>query len=474
MSLDAPQLRRRLGWLAHTLRRHLDADLSGVRLALVPRLGVDGVACGNLVALSADLLRASPAALLHAATHELVHVFQQRQGRVRPTAWIGGFACNLDPRLEAEAEAAAATVGRGGRLRLRAPRRARAAQPVWQPLVAVGGRPPATEADFSAPFNRLLRLIPQGPDWLSWALRAPGATQTFADEFALLTAIQLGLHGTGEVCFQSAGVRLAPALLLDLGDPDFGNLVGSLETGQLTPSAKIVLTALGIRTESDFAALAAALAALGVSAALPLASPTLAEQVNLHAQFVGPPALPDAPRAPAARFAATNSHTATDFAAAFAFYLSICPDAAASADLPAQVWTHLGPCTFPYLSCPTLDPLAPDVVVADFVAHHVRRASFVGFPSQAVALATIAAQAGLALAAPPTPEDEDRIRACLVGLAQISAPLAGGGSLQPRITRLQDGLTRWIDYAGAFGSARLQLDPSGLLTLRRFSPAAPQ
>lgn len=473
MTPDAPQLRRRLGWLAHTLRCRLDADLSGVRLAFLPRLAVDGLACGNHVALSADLLRCSPAALLHAATHEIVHVFQQRQGRVRPTTRVGELAFNLDPHLEAEAEAAAITVGRGGRIRLRAPDCVHRAPPVLQPLITVGGRAPATESDFSAQFTLLLALIPQGPNWLSWALRAPGPAQAFADEFSLLTSIQLGLHGTGEVCFQSSGVRLAPALLLGLDDPDFGNLVGSLETGQLTPAAKSVLVNLSIRTESDFASLDTTLAELGVSAALPLASPTLADQVNLQAQFIGQPPPAGAPVQAAAQFAAANAQNATDFAAAFSFYLSVDPGADAPADLPAQVWTGLCGFVFPYLQCPSIDPLASDDVVTDFLANYLRRSSLVGFPSQAVAIAAIAAHAGLALT--PNIDDgaADNIRTYLTGLAQLAAPLADGVPLQPQITRLQDGLTRWIDYTGDFGSARLQLDPSGLLTLRRFSPASP-
>jgi hypothetical protein len=36
--------------------------------------------------------------------HELAHVVQQRQGRVRPTGSVGGMALNDSPRLEAEAD----------------------------------------------------------------------------------------------------------------------------------------------------------------------------------------------------------------------------------------------------------------------------------------------------------------------------------------------------------------------------------
>lgn len=37
-------------------------------------------------------------------SHELGHVVQQKQGRVKPTGAIGGSALNADPRLEKEAD----------------------------------------------------------------------------------------------------------------------------------------------------------------------------------------------------------------------------------------------------------------------------------------------------------------------------------------------------------------------------------
>lgn len=463
-----PRLRR----LLRALRSSLDADLSGIRLLFVPHLPVDGLTCGDTVALSSRLLAGDPRELLHVAVHEIVHVFQQRAGRVTATGCAGRFSWSTDPTLEAEAEQAADLVRRGHRVALHAPARAGRAPAVLQPLVAVNGQTRSSKEDFSARFLRLLALVPQGPAWLDWALRAPGPALPFADERALLAAIQLGLHGTADVCFQSAGLRLAPTLLFPLDDPDFGNLAGSLETGQLTPAALAVLGARQIRTERDFAALDSALARLGVSAALPLAAPTLAEQVALQAQFVAAPAGDDAPALAAAQFAGANAQTATDFAAAFAFYLAVAPDDAPPPVSPAQIWTQLGALSFPYLQCPTCDPLAPDEELAAFIAASLRRSGFIGFPSQAVAIAAFAAHAGLSLAQPLDDSAADKIRAYLVGLSKFAEPRPDGTTTPPAITLLQDGLTRWIDYLGPPGSARLQLDPTGLLTLRRFSPSA--
>lgn len=467
--ISAPPHALRLRALLRSLRRGLDADLAGIRLLFVPRLPVDGLACGDVVALSSHLLEAGPRALLHAAVHELVHVFQQRAGRVTPQVSAGSFAFNLDPSLEAEAEQAARFVVNGGRIALHAPGRLAPSTAVIQPLLVVGGQVLTDAKALSARFTRLLGLIPQGPAWLEWALRSPGTATPFAGESELLAAIQLGLHGTADVCFQSAGLRLAPTLLLPVDDPDFGNVVGSLETGQLTPAALTALRTMQVRTERDFAALDTVFANLGVSAALPLASPTLAEQVALQAQFAGQPAGESTAALAAAQFAAAHAQTATDFAAAFSFHLAIAPDDTPPSVPPAQVWTQLGSLAFPYLQCPTCDPLMTDEGLAAFIASHLRRAGLIGFPSQAVAIAAIGANAGLSLGQPLDDNAPDRIRTCLLDLAKLVVPQPGGPPARPVITLLQDGLTRWIDYAGAGGSARFQLDPSGLLTLRRFT-----
>lgn len=468
-----PSTAPRLRALLRSLRHGLDADLSDIRLLFIPQLPVDGLACGDVVALSPRLLERDPRELLHVAAHEITHVFQQRAGAVTPTGRTGGVEFALDPALEAEAEAVARCIVRGGRVTLRAPARRDRATAVLQPLVAVGGLPLSDPKTLSARFARLLALIPQGPAWLEWALRSPGPVMRFTDEGALLNAIQLGLHGTADLCFQSAGLRLAPALLLPVDDPAFGNIAGSLETGQLTPAALDALHELQARTERDFAALAATFASLGVSAALPLAAPALAEQVALQAQFAAQPPAADAPALAAATFAAANAQTATDFGAAFAFHLAVAPDDNPPAVPPALLWTEIGALAFPYLQCPTCDPLISDEGLAAFATTQLRRTGFIGFPSQAVAIAAIARHAGLVLGEPLGDDAPDKIRAYLIGLTKFAEPQPGGILAQPRITLLQDGLTRWIDYAGAAGTARLQLDPTGLLSLRHFSPPSP-
>lgn len=460
---------RRLQRLRRELAERVDANLSGVHLAVLPNLPVDGLAFGDLVAVSARLFDQAPENLLHAVAHELAHVFQQRSGRVRPLRRVGGCAVTVDDALEAEAQVVARSVVCGERVSLRAPAADRPHPPVLQPLISVGGQGRSSEKDFSAAFTRILALVPQGPAWLSWALRTPGPAFHFADEPTLLSAIQLGLHGTAVVPFASAGLRLAPALLLDLGDPDFGNIVGSLEAGQLTPAAQAALASHGLRTEADFAQLASALAGLGASATLSLASASLADQVALHEQFVADPAPPPpAAAATAARFAAATAQNPAEFAAAYAFYLIV--SGGAKNAPPANVWTQLAPLVFPYLKSPVLDPGLSDADLASQVGSWLGQSASIGFPTLGTAIANCAAYAGLDLTQPLDPnETADRIRAYLFRLAQVVQPPQPPAPA-PVVTRLQDGVTRWIDFTTPVSRARFQLDASGLLTLREFSP----
>ncbi len=462
---------RRLHQLRRTLAERVDADLAGIRLAVVPGLPVAGFAFGDLVAVSARVLRESQSVLLHTVGHELAHVFQQRAGRVRPSAHLGRVPINVTPDLEAEAEAAATALVRGQRLLLPQPAAA-GRRPVLQPLIAIRGQRRHDARDFSDNFQRLLPLVPQGPAWLAWALRTSELDLNFNEESLLLTGIQLGLHNTPVVQFQSAGLRLAPAMLLDLGDPDFGNIVGSLETGQLTPAALAALATIHVHTEQEFARLDSALAALGASASLAFTETSLADQVLLFDRLVvRPPAAPPELAGAAARFALRVAQGPADFAAAFSFYLTVAATPGTPEDLPAQVWTQLGRLAFPYLKCPTLGPGMPDEALAEAIRAARRASSTIGFSSLAIAIANCAASAGLTFQPPPDDDTAtDRIHRYLLGLGPLVDSCINDGTTQVR--RVQDGLTRWVDFSSARGRARFQIDPFGLLSLSQLSPAS--
>ncbi len=457
----------RLGMLHTALAKRAEADLTGVRLSIVPGLPIAGLACGNDIYVSRQVMTQPPEDFLHVVAHELVHVFQQRAGRVPPGA------CT-DPTLEAEAEVAARGFVAGSSLQLHSAGTSVSTLSL-QPLLSVGGVPRREAAEFSQKFLRTLQLVPNGPAWLAWALRVASPVFSFADEAVALDGIQSGLTGTPVLVFTSAGLRIAPSIFLRLEDPDFSNVVGSLETGQLTPAAFAALSAWNIRTESDFAQVGTALATLGVAGQPSTHAASLADQVILYETFVaqnqtsGPNALA------AAQFAAGLAQNAADFAAAFQFYLAFAAAKQGAQDQinpnVAQAWTALGNSSFGYLNCPQL---APGISTADLlqaVSAYLNRTLHIGFPTLAIGLSAIARHAGLPLGQPldqPAKIIEDYVFGA--GRALRSAL---GSQLSVNVRQFQDGSTRWLDFTDAGSALRLQCDSAGLVSLLDFTPATP-
>lgn len=318
-------LHARLERLCAELRARVEGELGGVSVTFVPALPFAGLAFGERIFVRASLLGQDPALLWRVLAHELTHVSQQRSGRVRPELRVTGVARTIDPVLEAEAEAGAEHVARGGRLPL-APRPLAPLEPVAQPLVTVAGSVRTKPTDFSARFQQVLPLIADGPAWLQWALRASSPPFSADSETDLLAQIQFGLHGSTIALFPSSGLRLAPALLPQLSDPDFGNIVSSLQSGGLTAAALAALGKNGFRTEADFAQLENAFAALGIAGVPATLPASLAEQVGLYNTFVAgadTATPPTSDALDAAQFAASVAQSAPELSAAYTFYLAV-------------------------------------------------------------------------------------------------------------------------------------------------------
>lgn len=102
--------------------RAFGAELRGVRLhehPLVAKLGAEALCWGEQILFAPGALELDSARGTRILAHELVHVLQQRAGRV--PHGNGGAGLLLDGALEAEAEALAARALSGERARLAAP-----------------------------------------------------------------------------------------------------------------------------------------------------------------------------------------------------------------------------------------------------------------------------------------------------------------------------------------------------------------
>jgi hypothetical protein len=464
------------------LMQAVDADLSDVRIVFLSDLPFAALAFGDVILVAIELLDTDEETLLSVVVHELVHVFQQRAGRVQAQEEFAGLPYCRSARLEAEAEAGAQAVLNGRRLRLRAPLHARALPPVVQPLISVAGGTRSKPAEFSQNFQQVLSLIPQGSEWFQWALRLGAPIYPAESEADLLAQIQFGLHGSCVALFQSAGLRIAPSVILSLPDPDLGNLVSSLQRGQLTPAAQAVLAKNNFHAEADFGQLGRTLATLGVAGQLAATPASLAEQIGLFDVFVAgrDPALSDANAADAARFAASVAQSAPDFGAAYTFYLTaITPSAGGTAIVdPADVrslWTALTPLVWDYLKCPYVAPGSADLLVLRALELFLRQSPFVGFSTIGQAIAFCAASGAIPLTQPLSADAGDRLGEFLLGVGGMLQPDTAAQATSaenPQIQLCQDGVTRWYRFSGAAGDARLMLDAQGCLTLSNFTPTA--
>lgn len=91
---------------------------------LARRLGVRAVTRGEEVHFSPGWFQPHQTAGQALIGHELTHVIQQRAGRARSTRLLGGVACDTDPALEREADAAGRRAARGDAAPVRGAERA--------------------------------------------------------------------------------------------------------------------------------------------------------------------------------------------------------------------------------------------------------------------------------------------------------------------------------------------------------------
>lgn len=443
--------------LRQQLRKHVLADLRGIRLAVAAELPCAAFAYGDLVVLSPSALRLAPRDLLALVVHELVHVFQQRAGRTAARR----ADLVLDPALEAEADAAAARVARGECVRLAA-RSGRVARPVLQPKLVLGGHPIMSASDLPANVCRLIGLVPQAGAWLDWAISTNDAAFEFADGASLLTGITQGLHDSSAVLFQPSGLICSPAVLLRLDDSDFSLVAGALECGQFSPGAVSALAKNGICTPADFSQAETLLSSCAPAA--PTFGASLADWCAWRVTLLSASSITPAAAPAAGSFASAQSNTLAGFTAAWDFYCTLAPTASAPG-LPAAFWNALVPFALPLLSCPVLSPTMPDAVLLDMIGK-LAASHAIGFSSLNHALANLGLHAGLACA---VPLDEAAARSA------VSAYFRSQNTIvQPEgafVRHLQDGVTRWIFCANSHGRAVCQLDAAGQLTLLNLIPA---
>lgn len=247
--------------LRRRAERFYGVDLSAVRLHAVAGLSdapALAVTRGDDICMTLGALALPSPSLLELTGHELAHVVQQRQGRIRRFRGMLGAVVVDDPTLESEAAdagrrfaAGVGVSGFGGTMRLRAPR------PGIQCAVAIGGREIGSTDELSEKSRKILSLIPSASNWLTWAMSHPSDVYGFSDESSLVEAVHSGLHGGGLVLLRAPALQVSVQRLLELRLEDL-SLLEALEhrradLKRVDVRTKRMLAANNLWTQTDLA-----------------------------------------------------------------------------------------------------------------------------------------------------------------------------------------------------------------------------
>ncbi len=470
-----PRVRRRA-------ERFFQADLASVQLHVGPearRRGALAVAWGRHIFLDPVVLGLSSGDRLEVLGHELAHVVQQQKG-IRATS--ARRLDNADACEEQACELGRRFAGEGGTGPSREPM-ARSPR-VPQRLVSLAGQVLRQLDDLAPRTQTMVALVDGAERWLSWALSSPTPYFRFADEAALVTGIQQGLHGSPLILLPRLRALVHPRKLWTLKEEQLNQLLsyeGDEDDNQvLGTSVRNVLNDNGIFTQESLASGLQFLNQIG-AAQLPLFQAlSLADQVALMDVVKTPPttlALDRTAQSTAAAFAAESAQTPQEFVDYYAFFFQVADRLAADkepAELPGIVRSVRDRLIDPVqalLPCPIVGHAPTPVELYALVNQWIDRQQLIGFGTVASALRQVAVSGPL----PAAGEDDDafrtRVQSFVDGVQQFLK------YTEPSVRTLsQDGLTHSYALVAKAAVARIDRTDDGHVTLGRYQqlPGAAQ
>jgi hypothetical protein len=408
-------------------------------------------------------------AVLEILGHELTHVLQQR-----------GDPLHASPadirRLAAQCESQAHEIG--GRFAANRPAPPHAASLAHFPrrpqcLVSVAGQLLRQVDDLAPKTQTVLALIDGAERWLSWAIPARSAFFRFADETALVTGIQQGLHGSALMLLPRLRLRVHPRKLWTLADEQLSQLLSyegdDEDNDVLGTSLQSVLNENGIYAQQSLASGRQYLRQLGTAQAPLFQELSLADQVALMGLVKMPPttlALDRTAQAAASAFAMESAQTPQEFVDYYAFYFETVQrltSGGASVDAATAVRRVRDSLLDPVqalLACPVVAGVPTVVELYALVNQWVDQKQLIGFPSMAAALRSIAASGPLVGPGEDDRAFQSRLHGFVDGIQQFLK------HTEPSARTLsQDGLTYSYPLASKSATARLDRQHDGCVTL---------
>jgi hypothetical protein len=465
------------GLLQVAAEAFFQTDLSGLELhfgSRARRFRSAACAWGNDIYISVPLAT-WPSALLELLGHELTHVVQQRQGRVRQTTTIAGCPANDDPALEQEAVELGRRFARG----MDAPLPQRPAvgfQPVLQRSVTVGDKVLSSQADLGKA-GTIVDLIDGGSSWLSWAIGNTDARYKYADAGSLVTGLQLGLHGTDLALLRQLRLLLHPLKLIEL-QADELLLLAAAEQAVLKPddaalrqATKILNNKHNLYCQADLQVGIDFLLQTGVRDQPVFSNLTLAGQLALFAMIdeaSGESAFNPMLQKEAASFAVFRAQSVFEFVDYYKFYMATIDDpahaaggAAARSRKAESLHQSIEPLLYGYLLCPSFPGvLAPEEVIAA-VQKWSATGNVLGFSRLSQGITQIAQYADLQGA-------KGQATSALINQFSAQSRSLFREELAGSVKLTQDGRERYYSYQGASGSVRLCHSSDGDLSLASF------
>jgi hypothetical protein len=385
-------------------RSQFAVALQGVELHRQPHPAATealGAAEGNHVFLDLrDDFLGSPRSM-ELLGHELTHVLQQRQGRVRCVAGVGR---NTDPRLEAEAELLGRDFDRLQRS-LRDSPRTLSQPPVVQCFVQSAGRLIHHQYDLTVKPRLIFELINFSHQWLR-AVNASGQAYAFANEFELLRGVQEGLHGTRVLLLRRLGLVVSPMVLEMLDLEELEAIHDYERTGHQNKiaykKARNAIAKLSFRTEADLVLVEEFLTSIKMTDEPIFKSTRLADRIALFDLVdgaVGAVQFDLSNQNAAAKFAVNFAQSIPEFVDYYQFYMAYLDSnlrqATGRSRSPEAALEMLVEPLLPYLCCPNFPtpPRAQDLPA--LIAQWSSQGYTLGFPRISAAVAHMAMHARL-------------------------------------------------------------------------------
>jgi hypothetical protein len=324
----------------------------------------------------------------------------------------------------------------------------------------------------------VLAFINGGVQWLEWAAHETSFNYNFPDETALVDQVQEGLHNSPVTLLPQVQLLIGPTKLMTFS-PDNLRTVAKAESGDQDPATvaavKSILSAHGVQTQADLAAVPSFLTNLGAVRAPVFQSLGLNDMIALSELITLPQSQDGDPdiQSDAASFARQQARTPQEFCDYYRAYMALTAKLQTAGDAPqkrlaqatAAVQTLL-PLMFAALDGPRVDGLVPPAEVAAAVDDWLRQGRRLGFsrPSEGVCRSidstTFTDETGAAA---------QQVLNLYLANAQsfLSANFPKTGQIS------QDGHSCVLPAQSGNLYAELGLSPGGSITLRQFRRIPP-